>query len=64
MQIERFLRLKPEVLERFLGTYEAVMPDAVLAGRNLYCSGTLKEMSTVEVPAVLRVVSQELRAVA
>jgi tRNA(adenine34) deaminase len=64
MQIERFLRLKPEVLERFLGTYEAVMPDAVLAGRNLYRSGTLKEMSTVEVPAVLRVVSQELRAVA
>lgn len=64
MQIERFLSLKPEVLERFLGTYEAVMPDAVLAGRNLYRSGTLKEMSMVEVPAVLRVVSQELRAVA
>ncbi|HEX2739669.1 MAG TPA: nucleoside deaminase [Rubrobacter sp.] len=64
MQIERFLRLKPEVLERFLGTYEAVIPDAVLAGRNLYRSGTLKEMSVVEVPAVLRVVSQELRAVA
>lgn len=64
MQIERFLRLEPEVLERFLGMYEAVMPDAVLAGRNLYRSDTLKELSMVEVPAVLRVVSQELRAVA
>ena len=64
LQIERFLRLQPDVLESFLGTYEAMMPDAVLAGRNLYLSGTLKEMSMVEVPAVLRVVSQELLAVA
>jgi tRNA(adenine34) deaminase len=66
LQIERFLSLKPEVLERFLVTYEAVMPDAVRAGRNLYRSGTLKEMSVAEAgaPAVLRVVSQELRAVA
>ncbi|HEX6711287.1 MAG TPA: hypothetical protein VF068_13235 [Rubrobacter sp.] len=53
-------------IERFLGTYEVVMPDAVRAGRSLYRSGTLREMSAAEaeVPAVLRVVSQELRAVA
>jgi tRNA(adenine34) deaminase len=65
LQIERFLRLKPEVLDRFLGTYEAVMPNAVLAGRSLYRSGTLREMSVAEAeaPAVLRVVSRELRAV-
>ena len=66
LQIERFLRLKPEILDRFLGTYEAVMPTAVRAGRTLYCSDTLKEMSTAEAeaPAVLRAVSQELRSVA
>jgi tRNA(adenine34) deaminase len=66
LQIERFLRLKPEVLDRFLGTYEVVMPDAVRAGRSLYRSDTLREMSVAEAeaPAVLRVVSQELRAVA
>ena len=66
LQIERFLRLKPEVLERFPGPYEAVMPDAVHAGRSLYRSGTLKEMCVAEAGAsdVLRVVSQELRAVA
>jgi tRNA(adenine34) deaminase len=65
-QIERFLLLKTEALERFLGTYEVVMPDAVRAGRSLYRSGTLREMSVAEAeaPAVLRVVSQELRAVA
>jgi tRNA(adenine34) deaminase len=66
LQIERFLRLKPEILERFLGTYEVVMPTAVRAGRSLYRSDTLREMSAAaaEAPAVLRVVSQELRAVA
>ena len=66
LQIDRFLGLKPEVLERFLGSYEAVMPYAVRAGRSLYRSGTLKEMGVAEaeVPAVLRVVGEELRAVA
>jgi tRNA(adenine34) deaminase len=66
LQIEHFLRLQPDVLERFLAAYEAVMPDAVRAGLGLYRSGTLKEMSVAEaeVPAVLRVVSRELRAVA
>jgi tRNA(adenine34) deaminase len=63
LQIERFLSLKPRILERFLATFEAVMPDAVGAGRSLYRSGTLREMSTAEAPAVLRVVSRELRAV-
>jgi tRNA(adenine34) deaminase len=66
LQVERFLGLKPEILKRFLGAYEAVMPDAVRAGRSLYRSGTLREMSVAvaDVPAVLRVVSRELRAVA
>ena len=66
LQIECFLRLKPRILDRFLGTYEAVMSNAVGAGRNLYRSGTLREMSVAEAeaPAVLRVVSRELRAVA
>jgi tRNA(adenine34) deaminase len=66
LQVERFLRLEPDVLDRFLGTYEAVMPDAVRAGRSLHRSGTLREMSVAEAeaPAVLRAVSRELRAVA
>ena len=66
LQVERFLRLKPDILDRFLATYEAVMPDAVRADRNLYRSGTLREMSVAEAeaPAVLRAVSRELRAVA
>ena len=65
LQVERFLRLGPKKLERFLGTYEVAMPAAVRAGRNLHRSGTLWEMmGTAEVPAVLRVVGEELRAVA
>jgi tRNA(adenine34) deaminase len=66
LQVECFLRLKPGVLDRFLGTYEAVMTDAVRAGRSLHRSGTLREMSVAEAeaPAVLRAVSRELRAVA
>jgi tRNA(adenine34) deaminase len=66
VQIECFLRLKPRILDRFLATYEAMMPDAVGAGRSLYRSGTLREMSVAEAepPAVLRAVSRELRAVA
>lgn len=42
------------------------MPDAVRAGRSIHRSGTLKEMSLAEAEAVsvLRVVGQELRAVA
>ena len=64
LQIERYLRLRPEKLERFLGTYDVVFPDAVRAGRNLHRSDTLLEMGPAEVPAVLRIVSEELRAVA
>lgn len=63
-QIERFLRLKPEVIDRFLGAYEAVMPEPVRAGRILYRSGTLKKMSVAGAfaPSVLRVVDKVLRA--
>ncbi len=62
LQVERFLHLKPGILERFLATYESVMPNAVRAGLDLYRSGTLKEMDVVE--AAVRVVDQELRTVA
>ena len=64
LQVERFLRLGPKILERFLGAYEAVMPAAVRAGRSLHRSGTLREMGKTEVPTVLRIVGEELRAVA
>ncbi|HJQ28440.1 MAG TPA: nucleoside deaminase [Rubrobacter sp.] len=66
LQVERFLRLGPDNLDRYLGAYEAVMPHAVRTGRSLYRSGTLREMSVAEAEAatVLRVVGHELRAVA
>lgn len=62
LQVERFLRLKPKVLESFLETYETSMPEAVRAGRRLYHSGVLQDMSEKEAPAstVLRTVSGEV----
>ncbi len=66
MKVERFLRLKPKVLERFLETYERVMPEAVRAGRSLYRSGVLQDMSEkkASVSAVLQTISGEVRLVA
>src|SRR5215212_4980602 len=60
--IERFLRLKPEVLGRFLGTYEALMPRAVEAGRRLYRSGALAGIGEVDAPGMISVVGGELRS--
>jgi tRNA(adenine34) deaminase len=59
--IERFLRLKPEVLGRFLGTYEALMPRAVEAGRRLYRSGALARVGEADAPGMISVVGSELR---
>ena len=45
LQVERFLRLKPEILEGFVRLYEAVMPEATRAGTRVYHSGLLRAMS-------------------
>jgi tRNA(adenine34) deaminase len=60
--IERFLRLKPEVLGRFLDTYEAYMPRAVETGRRLYRSGALAGISGADAPGMISVVGSELRS--
>ena len=59
--IERFLRLKPEVLGRFLDTYEAQMPEVVEVGRRLYRSGALLEIGAGDTPIMLSVVGRVLR---
>jgi len=59
--IERFLRLKPKVLRSFLGAYEAVMAEAVVAGRHLYHSEALGEIGAGDTPAVLSLVGRALR---
>jgi tRNA(adenine34) deaminase len=61
LQVERFLRLQPEILERFLGLYEETMPEATTAGRRLHRSGLLRTMSEERAPAsevLLRVVNE------
>ena len=60
--IERFLRLKPKVLQPFLEAYEVVMPEAVGAGGRLYRSGALGEIRAEDAPAMLRVVNEQLRS--
>jgi tRNA(adenine34) deaminase len=45
LKVERFLRLQPTILERFLRLYEEAMPDSTAAGRRLYGSGLLRTMS-------------------
>ena len=61
LQIVRFLRLKPKVLDRFLEAYEALLPTAVGAGRRLHRSGALGGIGAGDTPAMLRAVSRELR---
>ena len=65
LQVERFLQLKPKVLERFLLLYEEVMPEATQAGRRLYRSGILEAMSKEQVPTsdALLVVCREIASV-
>jgi tRNA(adenine34) deaminase len=61
--IECFLRLKPEVLGRFLDTYEAHMPRALEAGGRLYRSGALAGIGGADAPGMISVVGSELRSV-
>jgi tRNA(adenine34) deaminase len=66
LQVERFLRLKPKVLERFLRVYEDVMPEATLAGRRLYRSSVLQTLSKEQAPTseMLLAVSEEIATTA
>jgi tRNA(adenine34) deaminase len=57
-----FLRLKPEVLGRFLDTYEAYMPRAVEAGRRLCRSGALAGVGGADAPGMISVVGTALRS--
>lgn len=45
LQLERFLRLKPEALAPLLGLYEEVMPKATRIARDAHGSGLLRAMS-------------------
>ena len=63
LHVERFLHLKPKVLDRFMQIYEAVMSEATLAGRRrLYATGILQAMSREQIPAseVLLAVNEEI----
>ena len=51
LQVERFLRLQPKILERFLRLYEESMPEASAAGRRLHRSRLLRTMSDERAPA-------------
>ena len=51
LQVERFLRLRPTILERFLRLYEESRPEATAAGRRLHRSGLLRTMSDQRAPA-------------
>ncbi len=51
LQVERFLRLRPPILERFLRLYEESMPEATAAGRRLHHAGLLRTMSDQRAPA-------------
>ncbi len=66
LQMERFLHLKPKVLERFMRLYEEVMPEATQAGRRLYRSGILQAMSKEQAPTsdALLAVCREIASVA
>jgi tRNA(adenine34) deaminase len=66
LQVERFLHLKPEVLEQFLRLYQEVMPEATLAGRRLYRSGILQTLSKEQatVSEALLVVNAEIATIA
>jgi tRNA(adenine34) deaminase len=62
LQVERFLRLRPEILGRFLRLYGEAMPEATQAGRRLHRSGALRTMSDGQIPVseVLARVSEEI----
>lgn len=66
MQVERFLRLEPAVLQSFLQLYAEVMPEATAAGQRLYRAGVLRTMSDEQAPAceVLQKVGKEIASAA
>jgi tRNA(adenine34) deaminase len=66
LQVERFLRLNPDVLERFLRLYEDVMPEATLVGRRLHRSSVLQTLSKEQAPTseVLLAVSEAIDTIA
>jgi tRNA(adenine34) deaminase len=50
LKVERYLYLKPRVLEPFLEVYESMTPEAVFAGRRLYRSGVLERLRHKKAP--------------
>ena len=65
LQVERFLRLEPKILERFLRLYGEIMPEATRAGKKVYRSGLLQAMSKdgAPTPAVLQVLDETISSV-
>ncbi len=65
LEVERFLRLKPEILEGFVRLYEEVMPGATRAGKRVYRSGLLRVMSENGAPsqAVVKALDREISSV-
>jgi len=65
LQVERFLRLKPEILDGFVRLYGEVMPVATRAGERVYHSGLLQAMSEDGAPseAVVRALDEEISCV-
>ena len=60
LQVERFLRLKPKILKRFLRLYGEVMPEATRAGKKVFRSGLLRAMSKdgAPTPAVVQALDE------
>ena len=65
LQVERFLRLKPEILEGFLWLYREVMPEATRAGKKAYRSGLLRVMSKdgASTPAMVQALDEEISSI-
>ena len=65
LQVERFLRLRPGILEGVVRLYEEVMPEATRAGKRVYRSGLLRAMSEDGAPsqAVIRALYKEISSV-
>ncbi len=62
LQVERFLRLEPRILARFLRLYGDVMPEATRVGREAHRSGLLRAMSEDGAPVaeVVRALDEEI----
>ena len=65
LQVDRFLRLEPEILEGFLRLYREVMPEATRAGKKAYRSGLLRAMSKdgAPTPAVVQALDEEISSI-